>query len=117
MRYTIYDPVRDCEITTPRGLRITDGPEIVTHYVAWHPDAIFFRVEDIEYGTVRYCTQIEACTFTGCSITYLYKKTVEKQKKRRIYDDRYYVDPVPRELFIQRSGRKRREVNTYKYSY
>lgn len=117
MGYTIYDPSRDCDITTPRGMRITDGPELVEWEQPWAPDAIFFRVEDLDYGTVKYCTQTEAHVLTGCSINYLWKKTVERGKKRRLYLDRYYVDPVPKDIFVSKTGRKMRTVTTYKYSY
>lgn len=117
MRYTIYDPVRDCDITTPRGLRITDGPETVTWYVAWPEDAVFFRVEDTHHDCVRYCTQVEAVALTGCSITYLYKKTVDKKGRRRLYGDRYYIDPIPKRRFISITGRDRLAVTSYKYSY
>lgn len=117
MRYTIYDPVRDCEITTPRGLRITDGPETVEWFVSWPEDAIFFRVEDTHHDCVRYCTQIEAVAYTGCSVTYLYNKTIDRNSRRRLYKDRYFIDPIPRRHFIVKTGRKKCMVTAYKYSY
>jgi hypothetical protein len=115
--YTIYDRKRDCDITTPRGMRITDGPEMLTWFQDWPDVMSFYRVEDTEYDTVKYCTPLEAQVLTGCSYEFLRRKTFIRIKKPRLYDQRYLITCIPRIVFVDKTGRDMREVREYKYSY
>lgn len=97
----------DISLSPPR--KVSDGARKVIKKIPWSELQKFFRVYDLETDTEFYGTTVEARVHCGASLDG-FKRAV---KARRLLKGRYKIEPIPRFLFIKKTGRSHDEQWSY----
>ena len=97
------------------GTRLSEGPKWQFVEVPWDPSQKFYMVEDLNTGDIRYLPLAEVCVLIKVHHTNF--RTDMRKVPVRTFKRRYRVSGIPRFLFVEKTGRRKKLLREYFYQY